>query len=67
MKSRTHDRFTPKAKTSGQRKRAKSPRAQAPASDFSARYADLIGAATGLPADLAEQHDHYLHGTRKRQ
>ncbi|MBI2838045.1 MAG: hypothetical protein HYX75_07010 [Acidobacteria bacterium] len=24
------------------------------------------GRAKGLPADLAEQHDHYLHGTRRR-
>ena len=24
------------------------------------------GVATGLPSDLAEQHDHYVHGTPKR-
>ncbi len=24
------------------------------------------GRAKGLPADFAEQHDHYLHGTPKR-
>jgi hypothetical protein len=24
------------------------------------------GTVTGLPEDLAEQHDHYLHGTPKR-
>ncbi|MFL5245105.1 MAG: hypothetical protein ACJ8FY_23630 [Gemmataceae bacterium] len=24
------------------------------------------GCMTGLPADLADQHDHYLHGTPKR-
>ena len=24
------------------------------------------GTATGLPSDLAEQHDHYIHGTPKR-
>ncbi|HEX4589359.1 MAG TPA: hypothetical protein VH120_05485 [Gemmataceae bacterium] len=24
------------------------------------------GKAIGLPADMAEQHDHYLHGTPKR-
>lgn len=24
------------------------------------------GSVKGLPADLAEQHDHYLHGTPKR-
>jgi len=27
---------------------------------------ELAGTAEGLPADLAEQHDHYLHGTPKR-
>ncbi len=24
------------------------------------------GTVTGLPPDLAEQHDHYIHGTPKR-
>jgi hypothetical protein len=24
------------------------------------------GTAKGLPSDMAEQHDHYLHGTPKR-
>jgi hypothetical protein len=24
------------------------------------------GTVTGLPVDMAEQHDHYLHGTPKR-
>jgi hypothetical protein len=27
---------------------------------------DLIGTATGLPPDIAENHDHYLYGTRKK-
>jgi hypothetical protein len=27
---------------------------------------DIAGTAQGLPADLAAQHDHYLHGTPKR-
>ena len=26
----------------------------------------LAGAAVGLPEDMAEQHDHYIHGTPKR-
>ena len=30
------------------------------------RFADVIGKATGLPSDLAENHDHYLHGQAKR-
>jgi hypothetical protein len=27
---------------------------------------DLIGAVPDLPADMAEQHDHYLHGAPKK-
>ena len=27
---------------------------------------DFIGAAQGLPEDFASEHDHYIHGTRKR-
>jgi hypothetical protein len=30
------------------------------------RLRDVIGAAEGLPSDLAEQHDHYLHGKPKK-
>jgi hypothetical protein len=30
------------------------------------RLKEVIGTATGLPSDLAENHDHYLHGTPKR-
>jgi hypothetical protein len=30
------------------------------------RLAKLAGNAKGLPADLARQHDHYLHGQAKR-
>ncbi len=26
----------------------------------------LAGTAVGLPQDMAEQHDHYIHGTPKR-
>lgn len=26
----------------------------------------VAGTCTGLPSDLAAQHDHYLHGTDKR-
>jgi len=29
------------------------------------RLADVIGIAPGLPADMAESHDHYIHGTPK--
>ena len=33
---------------------------------FGERFAQFKGAATGLPTDLADQHDHYRLGTPKR-
>ena len=30
------------------------------------RLKPFVGAAQGLPADFAAQHDHYLYGTPKR-
>jgi hypothetical protein len=30
------------------------------------RLANVIGTATDLPEDMAENHDHYLHGAPKR-
>jgi hypothetical protein len=27
---------------------------------------DFIGKADGLPSDMADNHDHYIHGTPKR-
>jgi hypothetical protein len=30
------------------------------------QFADVIGTVPELPADMAAQHDHYLHGARKR-
>lgn len=30
------------------------------------RLQELAGSAEGLPSDLSEQHDHYIHGTPKR-
>jgi hypothetical protein len=33
---------------------------------FGERFAQFKGAVAGLPADLAEQHDHYRLGTPKR-
>jgi hypothetical protein len=30
------------------------------------RLADVIGIAEGLPEDMAENHDQYIHGTPKR-
>ena len=28
---------------------------------------DVVGIAKGLPSDLAENHDHYLHGRPKKR
>ena len=30
------------------------------------RLKPFVGAAKGLPPDLAENHDHYIHGTPKK-
>ncbi len=38
----------------------------APAQTLAERFADVIGAASDLPEDMAENHDHYLHGAPKR-
>ena len=37
-----------------------------PARSLADRYAAIIGIADGLPTDLAEQHDHYIHGAPRR-
>ena len=29
------------------------------------RFRDIIGRAPGLPPDMAEHHDYYIHGTPK--
>ena len=34
--------------------------------DLSRILLEFAGKAQGLPSDMAEQHDHYLHGTPKR-
>jgi hypothetical protein len=34
--------------------------------ELSASLLSVAGKAVGLPSDLAENHDHYLHGTPKR-
>jgi hypothetical protein len=36
------------------------------AKSLAQRFADVIGAATDLPDDLAMNHDHYLHGAPKK-
>lgn len=30
------------------------------------RYKDFIGIVEGLPPDMADNHDHYIHGSAKR-
>ena len=38
----------------------------APARSLADRLRPVIGIAKGLPKDLAENHDHYLHGRPKK-
>lgn len=38
-----------------------------PRSTLAERYAPFIGIVTDAPEDLAENHDHYIHGTPKRK
>ena len=42
------------------------PAATAPRNTLAERFADVIGAVTDLPADMAKNHDHYIHGTPKK-
>ena len=37
-----------------------------PRKTLAEQLGDLIGSVPDLPPDMAEQHDHYLHGTPKR-
>lgn len=30
------------------------------------QFADIIGKVPDLPPDMAQQHDHYIHGTPRR-
>ena len=31
------------------------------------RFHNIIGVVDDLPSDMAENHDHYIHGTSKKQ
>jgi hypothetical protein len=33
---------------------------------LSRRLRELSGKISGLPSDFAEEHDHYIHGSRRR-
>jgi hypothetical protein len=50
----------------GTRVRVELIESQPQARTLACRLEDIIGRAQGLPADLAENHDHYLHGLPKR-
>ena len=43
-----------------------SPAAEEQPKPFGERFGQFKGAVSGLPADLAEQHDHYRLGTPKQ-
>ena len=37
-----------------------------PRKTLAEQLGDLIGSVPDLPSDMAEQHDHYLHGSPRR-
>jgi hypothetical protein len=42
------------------------PIASAPTKTLAEQLGDLVGSVPDLPPDMAQQHDHYLHGAPKR-
>lgn len=42
------------------------PPTEKPLSPLAKMLLSLAGKARGLPPDMAENHDHYIHGTKKR-
>ena len=42
------------------------PKPEKPLSPLAKRLLALAGTAKGLPTDMAENHDHYIHGAKKR-
>jgi hypothetical protein len=46
---------------------AKAKKPKSPPRTLAERLANVIGKATGLPADASVNHDHYLYGTPKQQ
>jgi hypothetical protein len=42
------------------------PPTEKPLSPLAKRLLALAGKAKGLPPDMAKNHDHYIHGTKKR-
>ena len=43
-----------------------SPATGATAPTWAEAFKDITGRAEGLPADMAKNHDHYLHGAPKK-
>jgi hypothetical protein len=37
-----------------------------PQKTLAEKFQNVIGKAKDLPSDMAEQHDHYIHGTPKK-
>jgi hypothetical protein len=54
-------------KVAAWKERARREREGKPPSTLAATLAPLAGTITDLPPDFAAQHDHYIHGARKRQ
>ena len=42
------------------------PVAPVPRRTLAERFKDVIGSVTDLPSDMAENHDHYIHGTPRK-
>jgi hypothetical protein len=42
------------------------PIASSPGKTLAEQLGDLVGSVHDLPSDMAQQHDHYLHGAPKR-
>jgi len=40
---------------------------QEPRKTLAERFENVIGVVDDLPADMAQNHDHYIHGTPKKQ
>lgn len=57
---------TPPALPTGTRVRIQPVERDIALAELSQILLEFAGTAKGLPADMAEQHDHYIHGTPKR-
>jgi len=47
--------------------KAHKPRGKSRPRTLAERLANVVGKATGLPADASVNHDHYLYGTPKKE